>query len=522
MKINKDIWDSKYAAFKGETYEQGCKRVADALDVPELENILLQQKFSVGGRVWYGAGKSKPLMTNCALFSVSDSATGWANLLHDVTLALTSGMGIGVSYDKIRPHGSLIKGSGGTASGSVSLMEMVNEVARHIMQGNQRRSACYSSLHWKHGDIERFIEAKNWDSVQTYAKSVDTMYPATLDLTNISVRLDNDFFEKYNAGNERAVDIITRVIDTMFRTSEPGLQNDWDTQINRNGCCEVISRYSSDTCQLGSINLANIRHVDDLEDAIKYGMHALIVARLRSYYPTEEMQHVALNHPRVGLGVMGLHNWLIQRGLRYEWCNELEKLFDAIQAMAIYYGKVWTETYNLPDLEGHIAHAPTGSISRLFGGVSSGIEPIFALAYKWRYTLNAKVTETVVIDQNVEQFMRDGIDVSSIEDAYALASPDGFKRRVEMQAFIQKYCDNAISSTINLPQWGSEGNNENTLPIYRSILLAYMPYLRGITVYANGSRSGQPLTAIPINEALELGHHTTSEYSNCSSGACAL
>jgi ribonucleotide reductase alpha subunit len=232
--INLDIWNGKYAAYSGETYEQGCKRVTDALGVPELEQLLLDEKFSVGGRVWFGAGKKKPLMTNCALFDVSDDAVGWAKLLHDVTLALTSGMGIGVSYDAIRPYGSPIKGSGGTASGPISLMEMVNEVARHIMQGSQRRSACYASLHWQHGDLGSFIDAKNWDSVQTYAKEQNPLYPATLDLTNISVRLDNDFIEAYNNSNEHAHTVWNNATYNMFKNSEPGLQYDNDGNILRN------------------------------------------------------------------------------------------------------------------------------------------------------------------------------------------------------------------------------------------------------------------------------------------------
>lgn len=285
----------------------------------------------------------------------------------------------------------------------------------------------------------------------------------------------------------------------------------------------MVSAYDRDTCVLGSINLANITHIDQMEEVIKWAMLALLRIRHRSMYPTEEFKQVATQHPRVGLGVMGLHNWLIHRGLKYEWCNELDELFSVLQDMAIYYGEYWCNKYGYAQLEGHIAHAPTGSISRLFGGVSSGIEPIFALAYKWRYTLNNELQEQVVIDSNVETFMQQGIYVSSIEDAYSLAAlEDGFKRRVEMQAHIQKYCDNAISSTINLPQWGTEHNNEQTLDKYRAILLRYMPYLRGITVYANGSRSGQPLTAIPIEEALREKHETDSQYSNCSNGACAL
>lgn len=523
MKINTDIWNGKYVAYPGETYQQGCKRVSTALDIPELEQILLQQKFSVGGRVWYGAGKPKSYMVNCGLFSVGDSAESWAKLSHDVELALTKGLGCGVDYSAIRPYGSPIQGSGGTASGSVSKMYITNEIARHIMQGNTRRAALLAQLHWQHGDIDTFINAKNWDEEHTRLKTINPeKYSAPLDLTNISVRLDDDFFTAYFNGDELARTVWEQASYNMFRYSEPGFRYNKDNQILLNACGEIVSAIDRDSCTLGSINLAKINHIDELEEIIKYAMFALIRVRYTTQYPTEEMKEVAIQHPRVGLGVMGLHNWLINRGLRYEWCNELEELFKTLQDMAIFYGKQYTTKYSLPDLEGHIAHAPTGSISRLFGGVSSGIEPIFALAYKWRYTLNNELKENVVIDNNVEQFMKQGIDIETIEDAYSLANPEGFKRRVEMQAHIQRYCDNAISSTINLPQWGTPGNNEQTLDVYRATLLAYLPYLRGITVYANGSRSGQPLTALPIQEALLQCHHSDSQYSNCSNGTCAL
>jgi ribonucleoside-diphosphate reductase alpha chain len=91
-----------------------------------------------------------------------------------------------------------------------------------------------------------------------------------------------------------------------------------------------------------------------------------------------------------------------------------------------------------------------------------------------------------------------------------------------MQANIQKYTDNAISSTINLPQWNTSGNDASTLEYYKSVILEYMPYLRGITIYPNGARSGQPLTPVSLVDALQSkGYTIDSEYSNCNSGLCS-
>lgn len=521
--INQALWASKYASHSGETYEQGCARVAKFLQIPELERILLQRRFSPGGRVWYGAGKRQPYLINCALMRVGDSKEAWARLVSDVTLALTSGMGVGVDYSAVRPYGSHIRGSGGTASGPISLMQMTNELARYIMQGNQRRSALLAQLHWRHHDIDEFIKVKTWDEVLQRLKALDPVkYAAPLDLTNISVQLDPDFLTKLADGSNEARATWEALTYAMFSGSEPGIRFNPDTQVLTNACGEIVSSIDHDTCTLGSINLSEMTSYEQLEETIKIAMHTLVAARKLSLYPTDSMRSVALEHPRVGLGVMGLHNWLIKRNLPYAWCPELERLFKFIQDVAVFYGQMWAAEYGLPPLEGHIAHAPTGSISLLFGGISGGIEPIFAKAYKRRYVLDGMVREDYVVDANVQKFLRLGIDPASIEDAYSLATPKGVERRVAMQAHIQQYCDNSISSTINLPAWGSDGNNATTLREYQAILLRYLPQLRGITVYADGSRGGQPLTAVSVEEALEHRGENTASYSACNGGACSM
>jgi ribonucleoside-diphosphate reductase alpha chain len=188
-----------------------------------------------------------------------------------------------------------------------------------------------------------------------------------------------------------------------------------------------------------------------------------------------------------------------------------------------YYGDLWAHHYGINSLCGYNAIAPTGSISRLFGGITSGIEPIFSKATKWEYTLHGKRETSISIDSNIQRYLEQGINVDEIEDAYDLASSvEGFERRVSLQANVQDYIDNGISSTIQLARWGSETNNEKTLPLYREILLKYLPRLRGITCYPDGARSGQPLTKISVAEALEYSNREErNSYSNCSSGLCA-
>jgi ribonucleoside-diphosphate reductase alpha chain len=236
------------------------------------------------------------------------------------------------------------------------------------------------------------------------------------------------------------------------------------------------------------------------------------------------MTAVAHQYNRLGLGVMGMHNWLLDRGYPYEWNNELEEWFAQYHSAATEGGYKAHKDYGFAVPVAVTAQMPTGSISRLFGGISGGIEAIFSAAYLWRYQSGNERKEQITIDPYVLKLVQSGKinPYDLFTDALSLATPAGFKHRVEMQAHIQRYTDNAISSTINLPQWGTPGNDENTLDYYRQVILAYMPLLRGVTLYPNGARAGQPLTPVSLVDALHsTGYSIASEYSNCSSGLCA-
>jgi ribonucleoside-diphosphate reductase alpha chain len=261
-----------------------------------------------------------------------------------------------------------------------------------------------------------------------------------------------------------------------------------------------------------------------MEQAVKYAVITALIVRATSLYPTEEMRQVALNNMRLGVGFFGLHNWLLNRGYPYEWNNELEEWIAQFQSMSRFYADKYAARFGFARPIAVNAIAPTGSISRVAGGVSSGCEPIYSAAYLWRYQSGTERKEQITIDPYVLQLVQSGMinPYEPFTDALSLATPEGFKHRVEMQANIQRYTDNAISSTINLPQWGTEGNDKNTLDYYKQVILEYMPYLRGLTVYPAMARSGQPLTKVSLVEALESkGYSIASEYSNCSSGLCA-
>jgi ribonucleoside-diphosphate reductase alpha chain len=159
----------------------------------------------------------------------------------------------------------------------------------------------------------------------------------------------------------------------------------------------------------------------------------------------------------------------------------------------------------------------------MLAGTTSGIEPIYATAYKRRYlTDGTKWKAQFAIDAVAETMIESGVKPEKIESALDLAADP--ERRIKFQHDVQKYVDQAISSTINLPAWGSELNNESTVPRYAALIQKYAKGLRGLTVYPDGSRGGQPITSVPYEEAhAKRGviYEDNSEEA-CNTGVCGI
>jgi len=153
---------------------------------------------------------------------------------------------------------------------------------------------------------------------------------------------------------------------------------------------------------------------------------------------------------------------------------------------------------------GVVSHNTIGIVAE----TTTGMEPIFCVAYKRRY-LKGNVTHyQYVIDPTAQRLIEAGTSPDAIEDAYVLA--ENVERRVEFQAWLQKYVDHSISSTINLPAWGSELNNDSKVREFGDMLMKYLPKLRGVTCYPDGARGGQPLTPVKYSTAIK---HTGQEFS---------
>jgi ribonucleoside-diphosphate reductase alpha chain len=384
-------------------------------------------------------------------------------------------------------------------------MNICNEVGRQVQQGGSRRSAIWAGLSWKHPDIMKFITMKNWTEDVRALKSKDFNFPATMDGTNISVQLDDDFFTAYENDKDplhsHAHVIYWATVERMLRTSEPGFSVDTGKsrkETLRNACTELTSEDDSDVCNLGSINLARIESLEEMKTVTEVATAFLLAGTVYSDVPYAKVDMVRTKNRRLGLGLMGIHEWLLLNGKRYGKDEDLDKYLE-VYATSTKISHQYADKWELSRPVKTRAIAPTGTIG-ILAETTTGLEPIFCAAFKRRYLKGSTWNYQYVLDPTAKRLIeKNGINPDSIEDAYVLS--EDVERRLAFQEHLQKYVDHAISSTINLPQWGSESNNKDTVQKFGNILIKYLPSLRGVTTYPDGCRSGQPLTPVKWHTA---------------------
>jgi len=519
-KFSEDIFNHKYRHEGAETWEALAKTLVEDVcgdlmspdDKRDLRYYIKHMKFIPGGRYLYYAGRLNKFFNNCYLLKAEeDTREDWANLSWKAESALMTGGGIGVDYSAYRPEGAPIQRTGGQASGPIPKMQMINEIGRRVMQGGSRRSAIYASLNWKHGDIEKFLVAKNWHEMpvgttgQTLwdIKQQDFNFPAPLDMTNISVNYDTRWLmEYYKTGKVGSV--FRKNVEQAMSHAEPGFSFnffDKENETLRNACTEVTSEDDSDVCNLGSLNFGRIESVSELEDVTRLATMFLICGTLKAQLPYDKVYAVREKNRRLGLGFMGVHEWLIKRGSKYEVTPELHQWLSVYKGTTDKVSAEFADSLSISRPVAKRAIAPTGSIG-ILAGTSTGIEPIFAVAYKRRYLKgNTRWVHQYVVDSAAQELIElYGVDPDKVESAIDLA--EDYERRIKFQADVQDYVDMSISSTINLPQWGTRHNNPDTVDEFCSTLAKYASRLRGFTCYPDGSRGGQPLTSVPYSEAV--------------------
>jgi ribonucleoside-diphosphate reductase alpha chain len=379
-------------------------------------------------------------------------------------------------------------------------MYAINEIGRNVMQGGSRRSAIYASLNWQHEDIPLFITAKNWTDEIRRNKANDFNAHAPLDMTNISVNYDDAALYGGLEDNQ----VFLNNVRQAMETGEPGFSFNFGSKQNetlRNACTEVTSEDDSDVCNLGSINLGNIKSLEEFKSVVSLASKFLVCGTLRADLPYEKVYRVREKNRRLGLGLMGIHEWLLQRGQKYEVTEELHDWLTVYRDESKRAADEHCDRFYISRPVAYRAIAPTGTIG-ILASTTTGIEPLFAVAYKRRFlTDGTKWKYSYVVDATADRIIKEtGAAPDAIDTAYKLSGD--YERRLKFQADVQDYVDMSISSTINLPTWGSKQNNESHVQSFAETLAKYAPRLRGFTCYPDGSRGGQPITECDYETAL--------------------
>ena len=544
--FGENVFRYKYAQGPGDTWEKLSERLVDdvcgtrngttqqimsAEDRQQLVQYIKDMKFLPGGRYLYYAGRPFKAYNNCFLLRAEeDTREEWSNVTWRAMSCLMTGGGIGIDYSRLRASGKALSRTGGTASGPIPLMSAINEIGRNVMQGGSRRSAIYASLNWKHEDIDQFLHVKDWDAGTKERKLADFNAWAPLDMTNISVNYDDAAFlpDKdglYSLANNP---VFVENCKQALMTGEPGFSFNFGKKQNetlRNACTEVTSEDDSDVCNLGSINLGNITTLDEFKSVVTLASKFLVCGTLRADLPYDKVYKVREKNRRLGLGLMGIHEFLLKRGSGYEVTPELHKWLKVYRDESERAANEHCDRFYISRPVAYRAIAPTGSIG-ILAGTTTGIEPLFAVAYKRRFlTEGTKWKYQYVVDGTAQNLIQEfGIDPNKIESAIDLS--EKYEQRIKFQADIQDYVDMSISSTINLPAWGSAGNNEKKVAEFTTTLAKFAPRLRGFTCYPDGSRGGQPLTSVPYEEAMRHKDVIFDEVDICTytghGGSCGI
>jgi ribonucleoside-diphosphate reductase alpha chain len=428
-------------------------------------------------------------------------------------------------------------------------MELVNDQGRCYLQGGNRRSAIWAGLPWSHPDIFEFIGCKDWSDELKGLKERDWNFRAPMDTTNISVTLDEHFFTAYSREDvgegydnfatempacapdgtnwdQWARKVYHATLKQMLAHGEPGFTIDTgrhSAEVLRNACTEITSADDSDVCNLGSLVLPRFDTPAEFGEGVRDAVMFLTAGSMYSHVPYAKVEEVRDTNRRLGLGLIGVHEFLMKHGVRYgspEAFEVMEPYMDEY-GRALEYANEGQAGFGISGSIGATAVAPNGTIGIIAESTPSG-DPLFSAAERRSVVVASphgnKHQQHVVVDPTAARLVREGVEPGMIEDAYSLSLQP--ERRLAQQAFMQRYTDHAISSTVNLaaPILHDEQIND-----FGQTLMHYLPELRGITCYPDGARAGQPRTPVDLAWAIDnVGTVFEAEEETCIGGVCGL
>ena len=536
----------------------------------ESENVFYRMmarvEFLPNSPTLFNAKTELGQLSACFVLPVEDSLDSIFTAVKNMALIEKSGGGVGFDFSKLRPNGDIVKSTKGVASGPVSFMQVFDAATEVIKAGGKRRGAMMGVLRIDHPDIKEFITSKQ--------------KPGVLSNFNISVAVTDDFMKTLQENGEywlinprnkektkklKAKDIWNSIVKSAWQTGDPGVI--FIDEINRhnptpeagkiegtNPCGEQpLLPYES--CNLGSINLSRIvengkTNWKKLRETVRNAVQFLDNIIDANKFPLKEIEKTTKANRKIGLGVMGFADMLIQLKIPY---NSEEALKLAEKTMKTVTEEARTKSVELGEERGSFPNfdksiwkdkhhamrnatittiAPTGSIS-IIAGCSSGIEPLFAISFirnvlggtrlfeinplfemtiKERGLYSAKLLEEIARTGSVQKIEEAPEDIKRIFVTALDIKPEW---HVKMQAAFQKYTDNAVSKTVNLPQ------NATAEDVEKVFWMAYKLKCKGITVYRYGSKPEQVLYTGEIKTKKRKFVAAESEYAGgCPTKTC--
>jgi len=569
-----------------ETPAQLFRRVAAAIaaadllydkeaDIKALEDTFYKMmasfEFLPNSPTLMNAGTSINQLAACFVIPVDDSIPAIFDAVKYMAIIHQSGGGTGFSFSRLRPKGDIVKSTKGIASGPVSFMRVFDTATDVIKQGGRRRGANMGILRHDHPDIIEFVTAKKKEDF--------------LSNFNVSVAITDGFMDAVSKGEDfelinprngevtgklSAKYLFDLIVASAWSTGDPGLffidrANEVNPtpkigQFESTNPCGEVPLLPYEPCNLGSINLHKMFSNgkidwDKLRETVHLSAHFLDNVIDAGKYPLPRIDYMAKANRKIGLGVMGFAELLLEMGIPYDSQAALdvaEEVMSFIYEEALkasvdlakkrgsfpnFKGSKWAEAgYSMMRNATVTTVAPTGTIS-IIAATSSGIEPIFAVSFAREVMEGTTLLEVNPIFERIakergfysKELM---LEISKRGNVQGMEQiPEDVRRlfvtsldidpewHVRMQAVFQKYVDNAVSKTVNLPE-------DATLDDVRKIyLLAYELKCKGITVYRYGSKKEQVLYIGKPEEkkVMEQPVTASSEYSGgCAWGFCPL